>query len=77
MATCAFTSGDLASAERFLLNAQRANADDAQTLMNLALLYSKQGKKAEAVKLYTRIVSSPDTPEDWKAEASARLKELQ
>jgi tetratricopeptide (TPR) repeat protein len=77
MATSYFVSNDLTTAERYLTDARRLNANDAQTLLNLALLYSKQGKKAEAIALYRKLAASPDTPDDWKQEAARRLKELQ
>jgi hypothetical protein len=45
--------------------------------MNLALLYSKQGRKTEAIALYREVESSPKTPPDWKEQASRRLKQLE
>ncbi len=77
LATCSFAVGDLTSAEAFLKQALQRNAQDTQTRMNLALLYSKQGKKAEAAVLYREVAASPDAPADWRAEARARLQELE
>jgi choline-sulfatase len=77
MATSFFMEADLNSAESLLEKARSINKDDTQTLMNLALLYSKQGKKQEAIALYRKIASDSSTPEDWKDEAVQRLKELQ
>ena len=77
MATSFFMKGDLNSTESMLQKARSINKDDTQTLMNFALLYSKQGKKQEAVALYRKIASDSSTPADWKDEAVQRLKELQ
>ncbi len=77
LATCSFNAGDLTTAEGFLNKALLAGPKDIQTKMNLALLYSKQGKKAEAVALYREITSSAEAPADWKAEARARLQEME
>jgi tetratricopeptide (TPR) repeat protein len=77
VATCLFTQGDLAGSEAKLKSALRVDSSDPQTKMNLALLYSKQGKKAEAIALYREVESSPKTPPDWKQQATRRLQELQ
>ena len=77
VATCLFTHGDLAGTEAKLKTALRVDPSDPQTKMNLALLYSKQGKKTEAIALYREVESSPKTPPDWKEQASRRLKQLE
>ena len=77
VATCLFTQGDLIASETKLKAALQIDASDPQTKMNLALLYSKQGKRAEAIALYREVQSSPTTPPDWKEQASRRLKQLE
>ncbi len=77
LATCSFTAGDLAAAEALLKKALQGNPKDVQTKMNLALLYSKQGKKAEATALYREVAASAEAPADWRAEARARLQEME
>jgi Flp pilus assembly protein TadD len=77
LATCFFLLDDLSAAEAKLNEARSIQSNDPQTKMNLALLYSKQGRKPEAVALYKEIQSSPDTPIDWKEEATRRLKQLE
>ena len=77
LATCSFSDGDLATAETYLKKALQENRKDTQTKMNLALLYSKQGKKAEAAALYREVAASSEAPADWRAEARARLQEME
>ncbi|MCI0416603.1 sulfatase-like hydrolase/transferase [bacterium] len=77
VATCLFTQGDLTTSEAKLKTALLVDGSDPQTKMNLALLYSKQGKKSEAIALYREVQNSPTTPPDWKEQASRRLKDLQ
>jgi Tfp pilus assembly protein PilF len=76
LATCDFNASDLAASELKLKQALKIDATDPQTRMNLALVYSKQGKTSEAIQLYKQIASSPNTPEEWKEQAAARLREL-
>jgi tetratricopeptide (TPR) repeat protein len=76
-AMCDYTGGNLQTAEASLLQALRIQPSDPQTRMNLALLYSRQNRKEEAIRLYRDIISSSDTPSDWKEEASRRLNKLQ
>ena len=76
-AMCFFTQGDWKAAEAGLMEALQIDPSDPQTKMNLALLYAKQGKKQDAIRLYSEIKSSANTPKDWKEEASRRLKQLQ
>ncbi|HSE43334.1 MAG TPA: sulfatase-like hydrolase/transferase [Acidobacteriota bacterium] len=77
LATCDFYASDLAASEIKLQQALKIDASDPQTRMNLALVYSKQGKIPEAIQLYKQIASSPNTPEEWKQQAAARLRELE
>ena len=77
LATCLFVQSDLVGSETLLTKALLVDPSDLQTKMNLALLYSKQGKTTKALALYREVASSPNTPADWKAEASSRLKELE
>ena len=76
-AMCFFTEGNWKESETKLRDALRLSANDPQTKMNLALLYSKQGKIEEAIQLYRSVESSPETPPDWKEEAGRRLKQLE
>lgn len=76
-AMCDYTGGNLQTAEASLVKALRIQPRDPQTRMNLALLYSRQNRKEEAIRLYRDIISSSDTPADWKEEASRRLNKLQ
>jgi tetratricopeptide (TPR) repeat protein len=77
LATCFFQRMNFSSSEAKLKQALKLEPSDPQTRMNLALVYSKQGKTAEAIDLYKQIAASPNTPEDWKRQAAARLRELQ
>lgn len=77
LATYFFTKNELASAGTSLQKALSIDRTDVQTRMNLALVYSRQGKTAEAIVLYQDLISSADTPADWKKQALSRLKELQ
>jgi tetratricopeptide (TPR) repeat protein len=77
LATYLFVQNDFPASESKLKQALKIDPADPQTRMNLALVYSKQGKTAEAIELYKQVASSPNTPEDWKQQAAARLRELQ
>lgn len=77
VATYHFQNNDLATSEKVLNDALTYDPQDVQTQMNLALVYSKQGKIAEAVALYKKVEASPTTPADWKSEARNRIKELE
>jgi Flp pilus assembly protein TadD len=77
IATYLFTQENYTASETKLNQALRIDPDDPQTKMNLALIYSNQGKAAQAIVLYMQILDSSNTPEDWKRQAAARLKELQ
>lgn len=77
LATYFFTKNELASAGTSLQKALSIDRADVQTRMNLALVYSRQGKTAEAIALYQDLISSADTPADWKQQALTRMKELQ
>lgn len=77
MATCDFLANNFQSAERILQTAIQSDPKDIQTKMNLALVYSKQGKVKDAIALYREVESSSNAPEDWKSEARNRIQELQ
>jgi choline-sulfatase len=77
LATYSFMKEDLAAAEVSLRKALSLDSSDAQTRMNLALVFATQGKKQEAIRLYREVAASKTIPEDWKTQAAARLKELQ
>jgi choline-sulfatase len=77
MATFLFMKNDFSSAEAKLNTALRFAPSDAQTKLNLALIYLKTGRRQQAVALYREVAESDQTPADWKAEAQTRLRELQ
>lgn len=77
LATCHFLDNDLVSSEKLLNQARKFEPEDVQTQMNLALVYTKQGKIAEAIALYKSVEASSATPLDWKLEAQKRIQELQ
>ena len=76
LATEAYLGKRYGECETMLKKAIRIRPDDTQTRMNLALLYSRTDRVAQAVELYRQILANPNTPSDWKAEAASRLKEL-
>ena len=76
-ATCLFQQMDFSGSEAKLTQALKIDPSDPQTKMNLALVFTKQNKTAEAIELYKQIAAAPNTPEDWKQQAAARLRELQ
>ncbi len=77
LATCLYVEGDFAAGEATLQKAMRIDATDVQTRMNLALLFARQGKNSQAALLYREVAASPQTPPDWKAEATKRLRDLE
>lgn len=77
LATYFFMKNELTNAETYLQKAFSIDRMDVQTRMNLALVYTRQGKTAEAISLYQDVISSTDTPADWKQQALSRMKELQ
>jgi arylsulfatase A-like enzyme/tetratricopeptide (TPR) repeat protein len=76
LATCVFMRNDFKNSESYLKSAIAIDPSDAQTKMNLALLYSSTGRKTRAIELYREISASDSTPPDWKTEAQKRLREL-
>ena len=77
IATCDFLANDLTSAEQALNQAIQWGPKDIQTKMNLALVYSKQGRTKEAIALYREVESSASAPLEWKSEARNRIQELE
>jgi Flp pilus assembly protein TadD len=56
-AAVAIRSGDLATAERQLLNAQRRLPSYPEVMINLAAIYATTGRHAEARALYRRVLA--------------------
>lgn len=77
LATALYSEHDLIRSAAFLKRALILSPGDPQSKMNLALVYATEGRRAEAIQLYREVQQSPSAPPDWKAEAAARLKELQ
>jgi Flp pilus assembly protein TadD len=52
--------GDLVAAERVILEQQRMFPRDADLLINLAYVYARTGRQAEARRLYEQVSAQPD-----------------
>lgn len=72
-----FVHQDWKASGRYLHMASQIDPMDVQTKMNLALLYSKEGKKQEALALYGEVANSPLAPQEWRDEAVKRQRELE
>jgi choline-sulfatase len=77
IATCLFNSKNFQQSEEYLHRALLVNAQDPQTQMNLALVFSEQGKKAEAIEIYRRLERSNSVPQEWRDMARSRRTELE
>lgn len=77
VATCLFNSRNFQQSEEYLRKALRINEQDPQTQMNLALIFSEQGKKAEAIEIYRGLESSNSVPQEWRDMAHTRRMELE
>ena len=58
----AIISGNLASAEKELLEVLNANPDDPYALLNLAYIYQRAGEQKRASQLYSRILTLKTNP---------------
>jgi cytochrome c-type biogenesis protein CcmH/NrfG len=77
IATCLFNSKNFQQSEEYLHKALLINARDPQTQMNLALLFSEQGRKAEAIEIYRGLERSNSVPQEWRDMARSRRMELE
>jgi tetratricopeptide (TPR) repeat protein len=77
VATCLFKSKNFQQSEEYLQKALLINAQDPQTQMNLALVFSEQGRKSEAIKIYRGLESSNSVPQEWRDMARSRRMELE
>jgi Flp pilus assembly protein TadD len=64
--------GDLAGAERAIQAEQRLFPRDADLLLNLAYVYARTGRQAEARQLYRQVAAQPDELLDMPAQRTAR-----
>ena len=76
LGTIAYEAKQYSDCEAWLKKALNLQPADPQTKMNMALLYSQTGRVTQAAALYHEVMTSPQTPADWKQEAAQRLKEL-
>lgn len=77
IATCLFNSKNFEQSEQYLRKALLIKAQDPQTQMNLALVFSKQGRKSEAIEIYRGLESSNSVPQEWRDMARSRRLELE
>ncbi len=77
VATCLFNSKNFQQSEEYLHKALLINAQDPQTQMNLALVFSEQGRKAEAIEIYRGLERSNSVPQEWRDMARSRRMELE
>ena len=68
--------GRLEEAERTLLRALELAREDHGARFNLAAVHERQGRRADAVEEYGRVVASKSAPPDVRAAAQARLAAL-
>ncbi len=64
--------GDLAAAERAIQAEQRLVPRDADLLLNLAFVYARTGRQAEARRLYRQVAAQPDELLDLPARRTVR-----
>lgn len=60
----AIASGDLASAERMLLNERKIYGARPEVLLNLAAVYARSGRGVEASALYREVLAQDDVTMD-------------
>jgi tetratricopeptide (TPR) repeat protein len=77
VATCLFNSKNLQQSEEYLRKALLINGHDPQTQMNLALIFSEQGKKDQAIEIYRGLENSNSVPQEWRDMARSRRVELE
>jgi superkiller protein 3 len=77
LATIQFKAGNFTESEKHLQKALSISPKDPQTRLNLALVFSAQDKKAEAIAIYKEVAESDSISVDWRNIARNRLKELE
>ncbi|MCW3838036.1 tetratricopeptide repeat protein [Sphingomonas canadensis] len=69
--SAAIARGDLAAAERELTAELRIHPGRPELLLNLAAVYSRTGREAQARSLYLRVLSQDDVLMDLSADRTA------
>lgn len=64
--------GDYVAAERVILEQQRLFPRDADLLINLAYVYARTGRQAEARRLYQQVTAQPDEMLDMSGQRTVR-----
>lgn len=64
--------GDYAAAERVIVEQQRLFPRDADLLINLAYVYARTGRQAEARRLYQQVAAQPDELLDLSGQRTAK-----
>lgn len=64
--------GDYGAAERLILEQQRMFPRDADLLINLAYVYARTGRQAEARRLYQQVTAQPDEMLDLSGQRTAK-----
>jgi tetratricopeptide (TPR) repeat protein len=77
VATCLFNAKNYKQSEEYLHKALLIKAQDPQTQMNLALVFSEQGRKSEAIEIYRGLENSNSVPQEWRDMARSRRMELE
>lgn len=70
-ASAAIEQGDFAGAERILLQELRIHPGRPELLLNLATVYSRTGRQAEARVLYRQVLAQSDVLMDLSADRTA------
>ena len=68
--------GDYVAAERFITGQQRMFPRDADLLLNLAHVYARTGREAEARQLYEQVRAQPDDMLDLSRQRTVRAHVL-
>lgn len=63
--------GDYAAAERLILKQQRMFSGDVDLMINLAAVYARTGRTAEARRLYQTVAARPDEKMDMAGQRTA------
>lgn len=71
VASSAIEQGDFAGAERILLQELRIHPGRPELLLNLATVYSRTGRQAEARALYRQVLAQSDVLMDLSADRTA------
>jgi Flp pilus assembly protein TadD len=68
--------GDYVAAERLILEQQRMFPRDADLLINLAYVYARTGRQAEARRLYEQVVAQPNELLDLSKQRTAKAHRI-